>query len=30
MCILETLAENKTSILITEIGAYLHLIGRFS
>ncbi len=30
MCILELLEKNRTSILLAEIGAYLHLIGRFS
>ncbi|ADA66505.1 CRISPR-associated protein, Csx11 family [Thermotoga petrophila RKU-10] len=30
MSILETLKENRTPILLAEIGAYLHLVGRFS
>ncbi|WP_232503763.1 CRISPR-associated protein Csx11 [Thermotoga profunda] len=30
MSILETLSKNRTPILLAEIGAYLHLIGRFS
>lgn len=30
MSVLETLSKNRTPILLAEIGAYLHLVGRFS